>query len=761
MVLNIQVNTTEFQQFMALFKTYTDKLEASKKSWDDIAARMTKAQKASAGLTSTLGTLTSHAKSMGGHIKDATLNLFKWSTILGAVTGLVGLGGLYGLDRLANNIMSRRRQILGLGAEQTGGRLTAFEIYGRSLLGDPTGAVANVRGAQLDITQRRGLYSLGFRDKDIEGRRPEEMMPDIIERVMKRTASMPIGTIGPFMRATGISDVIPMEDISRFRALGPEGTKEWIDSLRKMIEAHKKELELSPKAQKGWIDLATSLSTTGTSIKNTFGELLGRLAPAIGELGEGIGKVIRTFLNLPFVDKVLNKFNYWLTELNNYMATNEFQERMKAWFNSFDGAMTKMGRWISNIDNLMTSIGAFADVVKIATAVIALRTAGSLFGGLFGGLGAAGRGAAGTIGLLGSRIPAVAGILGVAALADPSILDEAGMPNVGQEEQERLRKEYMKTHTAPGSTLRRLQRMFGGGPSITEQRTKDDIALGNQSIIAGSNTAIATGGSIAISGNTVQAMGGVSALIAWFSGQNVSTGRFTGFGDAAMGSFAAAGGRGGLRRHHTAGEVTGPLGLGEPGKAGSLTALITAEAQRAGVDPRILEGIRAGESRHRSSYDIKEDALESSWGPFQLNRRRGLGVEFEREMATELHGRTLKDPSTIPLQARWVANYVKKHGMYGVTKNWMGWHGLRNADPRWGESGYVPTDAVQRAAPAPTTMPPVPARSRNKDDDIRKQPGPLSSRNWEGSSKQAMLIVRNMPGSNFILHTTSLATGAA
>jgi hypothetical protein len=117
--------------------------------------------------------------------------------------------------------------------------------------------------------------------------------------------------------------------------------------------------------------------------------------------------------------------------------------------------------------------------------------------------------------------------------------------------------------------------------------------------------------------------------------------------------------------------------------AGNLTQLITAEAQRAGIDPRIMEGIRAGESGHGGHYDVKDDALESSWGPFQLNRRRGLGVQFEKDT-----GLDLRDPSTIPAQARWVAEYIKRTG---DTSPWMGYHGPRNADPRWGDAGYVPS----------------------------------------------------------------------
>jgi hypothetical protein len=123
--------------------------------------------------------------------------------------------------------------------------------------------------------------------------------------------------------------------------------------------------------------------------------------------------------------------------------------------------------------------------------------------------------------------------------------------------------------------------------------------------------------------------------------------------------------------------------------------------EAAGGDTRveaIMEGIRAGESLHNSRYDVKNDELESSWGPFQLNRRRGLGVDFERET-----GLDLRDPKTIPDQARWVAKYIREH--HGTNGQWMGYHGPRRADPNWGDSGYIP---AKRTATAPS--PSTPAR---------------------------------------------------
>lgn len=131
----------------------------------------------------------------------------------------------------------------------------------------------------------------------------------------------------------------------------------------------------------------------------------------------------------------------------------------------------------------------------------------------------------------------------------------------------------------------------------------------------------------------------------------------------------------------------GPVASGS--NAGSLTALIEEVSAKEGIDPRIMHGIRAGESGHGNNYDVVENSIESSYGPFQLNRKRGLGVDFERDTKLDL-----ADPATIPAQAAWVAHYIKVHN--GTNGQWMGYNRVGNSDPdrRWGESGYKPTPAA-------------------------------------------------------------------
>lgn len=145
-------------------------------------------------------------------------------------------------------------------------------------------------------------------------------------------------------------------------------------------------------------------------------------------------------------------------------------------------------------------------------------------------------------------------------------------------------------------------------------------------------------------------------------------------------------------------------------QAGALTQRIEAEAKRAGIDPRLMHGIRAGESGHRADYDVKSDRAEDSYGPYQLNRRGGLGQEFEEQT-----GLSAKDPKTIGAQTRWVAEYIAKQRRrdpnWSPGKKWYGYKGLVNSDARWGESGYQPDKpaATADSGPAKAKAPEAPA----------------------------------------------------
>ena len=117
-----------------------------------------------------------------------------------------------------------------------------------------------------------------------------------------------------------------------------------------------------------------------------------------------------------------------------------------------------------------------------------------------------------------------------------------------------------------------------------------------------------------------------------------------------------------------------------------------------------MYGIVAGESGHGSNYDTNISSREESYGPFQLNRKGGLGVDFEKQT-----GLRLNDPNTIPAQAEWVAKYLAKNPNMNGGGTWVGYHGDTDWNPKWGNAGYLGGEGA--ANPSASDKPAEPEKS--------------------------------------------------
>jgi hypothetical protein len=131
--------------------------------------------------------------------------------------------------------------------------------------------------------------------------------------------------------------------------------------------------------------------------------------------------------------------------------------------------------------------------------------------------------------------------------------------------------------------------------------------------------------------------------------------------------------------------IRGMMGGGAGGGGNPILSAIDAATIGDPKTRQTLRNIYGGESGHGAHYDSNTNG-EDSWGPFQLNRRGGLGALFEKENP----GLSLKDPKTIGAQAKWVADYIRGHR--GPLSQWQG---LKHPE-RFGHltGGYAPGAAA-------------------------------------------------------------------
>ena len=89
-------------------------------------------------------------KNLLGTLRESTASLLSWGGIVGIFTGVTGVGGLFGINRLAATTGAQRFTSLGLGTSI--GALDSTAINYQKALGNPAGTLGAIRDSQMDLS---------------------------------------------------------------------------------------------------------------------------------------------------------------------------------------------------------------------------------------------------------------------------------------------------------------------------------------------------------------------------------------------------------------------------------------------------------------------------------------------------------------------------------------------------------------------------------------------------------------------------------
>ncbi|HDM8446413.1 TPA: hypothetical protein P0O00_001722 [Yersinia enterocolitica] len=398
-IIDIDVNDDKFQSFMEKFNEYqaalddlpeawrgvahgigdTEKetakarseLEGVAKSFSDGAAAilsinsgldrlndsLDKANKNQSGFNKNAGAAkkflsgaTKDAKSLAGHIKDATTSLISWTGILGLFSGLIGAGGLFGINRLASGAASQRFTTLGLGT--TSGGLDSTAINYQRALSNPTGTLGAIRDSQLDLSKRWQFQAMGINNPDQD---PAKLLPQMIRNA--RDIFVKNGSNLQGAEAHGLTNFFTLDDLNRFKNMSDAE----IDSMEKRAAQDSKQLQLSDQIQKQWTDFNVQLQRSGYSIENSFIRGLAPLAPQLTRLSDSVSGMIDSFLKSPELGKWIDGLSQGIQKFGEYLASPSFRTDI----DSFMKSIRDMGLTVDNVIRFLngTTLNGWNDSV--------------------------------------------------------------------------------------------------------------------------------------------------------------------------------------------------------------------------------------------------------------------------------------------------------------------------------------------------------------------------------------------------------------
>lgn len=278
-------------------------------------------------------------KELAGHIKEATASLLSWGGIVGIFTGVIGVGGLFGINRLAATTGAQRFTSLGLGTSI--GALDSTAINYQKALGNPAGTLGAIRDSQMDLSKRWTFQAMGINNPDQD---PAKLLPQMIRNA--RDIFVQNGSTLQGAQAHGLTNFFTLDDLNRFKNMSDEE----ITAMEKRAQQDARMLQITDQQARQWQDFNVQLDYSSQSIRNTFVRGLGPLTPQLSKLSDALAGAIDTVLQSPELGKWIDSLAGGIEKFGNYLASPDFAKDV----DDFMDGLHRLGQSIGRVIDLFT-----------------------------------------------------------------------------------------------------------------------------------------------------------------------------------------------------------------------------------------------------------------------------------------------------------------------------------------------------------------------------------------------------------------------
>lgn len=372
-IIQVDVDDSAFKRFQSAFEKYQAQVAKTPQAWGRSA---TEARKLRASFEAAAGALVAQAelahktekatkatdqaaksgarhwtsmaratKDVASNIAKATREFVKWTGVITAFTGLLGAGGLFGIERLAGSVFAGRRSSLGLGLPY--GAQQAFGIqFGR--LVDPGTFLGGISAARANPALTAPLRAIGMGNADFAGD-TGQVAVRALERLKAFADRTPDNQLGLYASRLGLGQLgITEQELRRLKATSPGELAHMEGAYRSGAGA----LGLGAATQKAWSDFKVQLAAAGAKIENVFVRGLTPLVPQLDRLSSAFADAVKILLGSDGFKWAIDGVAVGLKEFATYVGSPQFRSDVKTFADDFEIVAKKIAaglRWLGII----------------------------------------------------------------------------------------------------------------------------------------------------------------------------------------------------------------------------------------------------------------------------------------------------------------------------------------------------------------------------------------------------------------------------
>lgn len=404
-ILDVEIDDSEFSEFKNKFDEYETAVKSMPEYWQaagsEITAQKTHFEKAASELTK-IGniafalervedaadkiavttalawiSLAKSGKLFAGNVVHATQSLMHWTKLTAVFSGILGAGGLFGINRMAAGVAGQRTSAAGLGVTY-GEQASFLTNFGR--LGNAEGILQGFSEAETDVSKKYALRQyLGH----TESGDPAKDFAEGLGRFKEFVDKTPRELLEPMLQARGYDKLgIGREQAHIVRGMSREEVAQLGRGYQSDLAGR---LGLSDTDAKKWTEFSIQMERAGLEIENVFAKGTIKLTKPLEHLSE-------SFINL--TENLLkdgSPIAGWIKDLGKGMRT--FADEV--------GSGTVQAKTAGIGKDITDTVKLFDDIIAKAPRGLAVL-AGMAVGARFGGAAVAAGTALARAGILGT-----------------------------------------------------------------------------------------------------------------------------------------------------------------------------------------------------------------------------------------------------------------------------------------------------------------------------------------------------------------------